>query len=248
MANDGTWLEYEWRLDGAEALFGVELALYRDAPDAASPLLCYFCCGTADDTPLTESDLRRIGALASKCVKQTGKPAAGFVQTGGMRQYYFYLPSKAEYEKLKEIAAREKKYVCRVGGKREDDWSTYFKLLYPDAAKYQTVRNREMIRKMSDCGDAVTSPRRLNLHLFFRTELLRLQFEETARQAGYAIGDSEDRSESELPHGVALHRISTLQKKDVDAVTIRAIRLAEKFGGRLVYWDCAIVPRSVSKR
>ena len=134
MANDGTWLEYEWRLDGNDALFGVELALYRSAPDSAVPLLCYFCC-KADGQELTEADTKRMSMLAQKCVKKTEQPCAGFVQTGNMRQYYFYVPSKTEYEALKEIASKEKKLECRVGGKREEDWATYFKLLYPDAAK-----------------------------------------------------------------------------------------------------------------
>ncbi len=247
MAKDDTWLEYDWRLDGAPALFGVELGLYRTAPDASAPYLCYFCCGRDDGSPLTQADLRRVGMLASKAVKATGRPAAGFIQKDGMRQYYFYLCDREQYSRLKELAQGEKRLTCRVGGKREEDWATYFKLLYPDAAKYQTVRNRETIRKMNECGDAISAPRRLNLHLFFRTELLRIQFEEAARQAGYAIGDTEDRSESELPHGVALHRISTLNANEVDTVTIRAIRIAERFGGRLAYWDCAIVPRPTSR-
>lgn len=247
MAKETTWLEYEWKLDGSDALFGVELTLYKTAPDPALPFLCYFCCEAEGRELLAESDVKRIEGLAAKCVRRLGRPVAGFVQSGNMRQYYFYVASKEQYETLRSIAEKEKKLACKVAGKREEDWTTYFKLLYPDEAKYQTVRNREVIAKYRENGDNTEAARRLNLHVFFRTEQHRLMYEEAARQAGYAIGTPQERSELELPYGATLHRISTLKTRDVDAVTIRAIRIAQKMDGRLAYWDCAIVPKSMKR-
>lgn len=248
MAKESTWLEYEWRLDGKDALFGVELALYRSAPDEKLPILCYFYCEARGSDEISDSDLKRIEGLASKCVRKLGRPTVGFVQTGNTRQYYFYVPGKEEYEQLRAIAEKEKKLICKAAGKREPEWTTYFKLLYPDEAKYQTVRNREIIAKYRQNGDNLEAARRINLHVFFRTEQMRLMYEEAARQAGYAIGTPQERSELELPYGATLHRISTLKKQDIDAVTIRAIRIAQRMEGRLAYWDCAIVPKSFSKR
>ncbi len=248
MAKQSTWLEYNWRLDGRAALFGVELELYRSAPDPKLPILCYFCCEAEGRDELTETDIKRIEALGAKCVRKLGQPAAGFVQAGNTRQYYFYVPGKEQYDILRAIAEKERKLVCKVAGKREAEWTTYFKLLYPDEAKYQTVRNREVIAKYRANGDATEAARRINLHVFFKTEQHRLMFEEAARQAGYAIGTPEERSELELPYGATLHRISTLELADIDSVTIRAIRIAQRMEGRLAYWDCAIVPKNISKR
>ena len=45
-----------------------------------------------------------------------------------------------------------------------------------------------------------------------------------------------------------LYRISTLKNEEIDNVTVRAIKLAQMMEGRLLYWDCNIVPRSVTKR
>ena len=248
MSKDTTWLEYEWKLDGRDALFGVELSLYRAAPDESLPLLCYFCCEAPGKEELSPQDIKRIEGLASKCVRKISRPTAGFVQAGNTRQYYFYVSSREQYEQLRAIAEKERKLDCKVAGKHEEDWTTYFKLLYPDEAKYQTVRNREVIAKYRANGDALDSARRINLHVFFRTEQHRLMFEEAARQAGYAIGTPEERSELALPYGATLHRISTLNEREIDSVTIRAIRIAQRMEGRLAYWDCAIVPKSISKR
>lgn len=40
------------------------------------------------------------------------------------------------------------KLTVKLGCKSEPKWTTYFKLLYPDAAKLQTVRNKENIEKL----------------------------------------------------------------------------------------------------
>ena len=247
MSKESSWLEYDWRLDGEDALFGVELSLYRKAPEEGRPYLCYFCCQTTDERRLQPADVKRIESIAAKSAKKVGAPA-GFIQTGSMRQYYFYVASKDEYDILKASAAKEKKYLCRVGGKREEDWATYFHLLYPNEVKYQTVRNREQVEKLKKSGDNAEASRRINLHVAFRTEQQRLFFEEASRQAGYAIGSPEFHSDFELPHGSVLYRISTLKREDIDSVTVRVVELAQRMEGRLLYWDCNIVPRSVTKR
>ena len=76
-------------------------------------------------------------------------------------------------------------------------------------------------------------------------EPLRLQFEEAARREGFAIGSAVDREMSELPYGVILHIICPLKKRSVDEVTVLAIRIAEQFGGRLMFWDCPLAPQSL---
>lgn len=248
MAKRSTWLEYDWDIDGAEAVFGVELSLYKTAPDEKLPLLLYFCCERTDGQELTPKDFKRIEKLKDRAVKQTKLSPAGFVQTKTLRQYYFYAGSKEAHDKLSLIASKEKKLLCRLGGKPEEDWATYFQLLYPDEVKQQTVRNREQVDKLRKIGDNTEATRRINLHVSFRGEQDRLMFEETARRSGYAIGSAEFISESDHPNGVVIYRISTLAPKDINAVTIRAMELAEKNDGKLVYWDCNIVPKSVQRR
>ena len=150
-----------------------------------------------------------------------------------------------EYGRLKQqLLQKERKLTVKLGCKSEPKWTTYFKLLYPDAAKLQTVRNKENIEKLYSNGDSEAA-RRLNLHMYFRSEPLRLQFEEAARREGFAIGSAVDREMSDLPYGVILHIICPLKKRSVDEVTVLAIRIAEQFGGRLMFWDCPLAPQSL---
>ena len=235
-------LEYDWRLDGEDAVFCVDLALYNGAPNAGYPILAYVGCSPRkEDRELSGGDIRHMVAFCAKCRRRLDLLMAGYIETAKIRQYYFYVASKADYDALKLFAEKERSFTCRVGGKKEEDWASYFRILYPDAAKYQTVRNEEIIAQHYELGDS-DAPRRLNLHFAFLNEPVRRQFEEAARSEGFAIGGYEEFDGNELPCGVILHRISAFKKSDVDAVTVQAIRIAEKFNGKLLFWDCPIVP------
>ncbi|MBR6006775.1 MAG: DUF695 domain-containing protein [Clostridia bacterium] len=235
-------LEYDWRMDGDYAKFCVDLSLYNRAADGEYPILVYVgCYAREEDAPLSAGELRHAAAFAAKCARKVDSLNAGFIETEKIRQYYLYVRDRAAYDALRDLAERERAIVCRVGGKKEPDWSSYFRILYPDAAKYQTVLNGEMLEQLYKKGDS-DAPRRLNLHMYFPTDPARDGFKAAALEEGFAIGENEDRESGERPCGVVLHRICALKKWDVDAVTVQAIRLAEKYNGQLRFWDCPIVP------
>ncbi|MBR6007431.1 MAG: DUF695 domain-containing protein [Clostridia bacterium] len=235
-------LEYDWRLDGESAKFSVDLALYDRAPDEEHTILAFVgCFSNREGRELTAGELRHIDSFIAKCERKVKPLIGGYIEKATIRQYYFYLASRDDYEKLKTLAERERGFDCRIGGKLEPEWTSYFRILYPDAAKYQTVRNEEQIGLLYERGDS-EAPRRLNLHLFFATPQARHAFEEAALQEGFAIGEAEELESGDLPCGIVLHRICALRKRDIDTVTVQAIRAAERFGGCLRYWDCPIVP------
>lgn len=241
-ADKPDYLEYDWRLDGEPAHFLVDLSLYDRGANGDYPVLAFVGCSSRKEgRPLSASELRRMDTFAVKCAKKLDVLIAGYIEKETIRQYYFYLPTKEEYSALRALSEKRHGFSCRVGGKSEPDWSSYFRILYPDEAKYQTVRNEEQIAELYENGDS-EAPRRLNLHLAFPSHPARTKFGEEALSEGFAIGGSEELENEDLTCGVLLYRISALRKRDIDAVTIQAIRLAEKYGGRLLFWDCPIVP------
>lgn len=236
------FLEYDWRLDGEPAHFLVDLSLYDRAADGAYPVLAFLACSSnKEGCALSASEQKHIDSFAAKCVKKLDALMAGYIEKDGIRQYYFYLPTKDEYLELRAFAEKQSAFTCRIGGKKEQDWSSYFRILYPDEAKYQTVRNEEQIIELYESGDS-DAPRRLNIHLAFPNHPARSRFCEDALSEGFAVGGTDERENEALACAVLLYRICALKKPDVDAVTIQAIRLAEKYGGRLLFWDCPIVP------
>ena len=255
----GVPFEYDWRLDGERATFCVDLSLFELSPQEREgyPVLAYVGCLPLEEGRALSPREKKAGtAFIRQCKKKLSLLTAGYIETDSTLQLYLYLPAAEEYEALKQLAANEKGFTCRVGGRSEPQWESYFSVLYPDEAKLQTVRNGEIINELYKNGDS-EEPRRLNLHMGFQTDEKRSAFSDAALKAGFALGESVERAEGmveptaaasesesdQTPFRLDIHRICALKKWDVDAVIVQAVRLAEEFGGRLVYWDCPIVPR-----
>ena len=75
MAKHSSWLEYIWDFEGEETYFGVELSLYKTAPDPEAALLVYFCFQTLDEHELTASDIRRAEEIIQRASRRANVSA-----------------------------------------------------------------------------------------------------------------------------------------------------------------------------
>lgn len=244
MKKQGELFTYDWQIDGDDALFCVDLALYDHAPDPVYNVLLYINC--AAKTPGKAFDLgmvKRAENVLKKCLKATAPLYAGYIRTFDAIQFYFYASEEEHLKAVEKIALKERVLYCRAGMQKEPEWQTYFRLLYPDAAKLQTEQNRRHIALLKKHGDNLAAPRRVRFHLFFPSEPIVNYFSDEALKLGFAVGQQEFVPEFENPYGVALHRISALDKKELDRLTTEIIHLAEGFEGMLKDWDCQIIPK-----
>lgn len=239
------WFTYDWEVRGEPAEYLVDLE-YDPIPQG-HPFLLY--CAVAPPEagePFIPPELSRMAKLEKKLLRLLQPDACyvGHIHMDTLRQYYLYLPSQEGVEeRLDELILKEKKLSVQAGMTFEPDWTTYRTLLYPDAAKYQTEINAEMIEKQRRAGDAVEKVRRLTLYLCFPTDQDLLLFREAARRAGFAIGDAEYEQMLPLPHMLSIYMLSPLIKERVDAITTCAIRLAEAHFGELLRWAAPRVSR-----
>ena len=240
-----TWFEYDWHIDTIDAEFGVDMALSKLAPDARHTVLYFlsFESPTEKRPKLTDLMEWRAESILKNVLSMGNFLLAGAIRTDEQIQFYVYGASNDAFGQIEKRFQREKLLLARFGTKNEPNWTTFFKLLYPDAAKLQTDWNRKQIDLLESQGDRLSVTRRLNLHMFFPTEPNLIGFKRAALSAGFAIGNTEFADETDLPYGVVLHIISNLNKKRVDEITTLAINTAESFGGKLVHWDCAVVTK-----
>ncbi|HOG01713.1 MAG: hypothetical protein BWY35_01378 [Firmicutes bacterium ADurb.Bin248] len=238
------WFGYDWPIEGAQARFAVDMALSDCSCDEWPYLLYLSCESRRRDAPsLNAIESARADGLRKSFVRESPCLYAGYIEVGAQRQFYFYAREKKARKPLDEIAGRERVLACRAGGAEEPEWVTYRQLLYPDAAKMQTERNRDQIALLVKNGDSVKGLRRVSFALFFATESIMLLFAEQARLSGFALAGPVYEPEYELAYGTKIVRLATLDKTEIDALTTRAIRIAEKYGGELRYWDSPVVRR-----
>ncbi len=238
------WFVYDWPVRGVPGVFSVDLSYYDNLPEGHATLLWLSCASQDPEGVFSKGELRRAQGMLARAQKAlTGAKYVGSIQLPGQIQYYFYTSREEQLEALEALEMKEKKLLITCGRAPEPRWQTYLQLLYPDAAKYQTVDNARIIDALRRQGDGLEASRRLRLSLFFPTEPSRLMFQEQARLCGFAIGDPLFRPEQHLPYGITLYCLSTLDKASVDAYTTRAIREAQRQGGEMMGWDCPIVPK-----
>lgn len=236
---DSNWYEYDWRYNGVDAEYCVDVSYDGREDELPEVLLSMRCKGGKKG--LTESGYRRYEKLRDKLIKKCALVYVGLIETREAVYFFFYTESHdvtACIDKIIRHMEDRVSYDCRYD--REKDM--YRNNLIPDAAKLYTEENREHLRMFEKNGDCMTAARRVNFHVAFPSEPLRILFEEQARLSGYAIGVPEYSPEKETAYGVVVYKMLALNKPDMDDATTRIITIAQKHEGKLMFWDCVLIP------
>ncbi len=242
---EDTFFSYVWPVQGTRADFTVDTGYEEPMAGYETLVYCALSPRESGAAAFTPRELRRLNKLERKLMRALSDAVyAGMIHMDALRQYYFYVRDPEEaMEAAQLIAEKERLLYVSPGSAHEPDWLTYHALLLPDAAKYQTVLNTELIERLRKTGDGLVAVRRLTFSMCFPSEQTRLLFQEQAKEAGFAIGEPQFRPELELPHVLTIHALSALNQPDVDDLTTRAIHAAEPFSGELLRWSCPVMPK-----
>ncbi len=242
---EDTFFSYVWPLQGVRAHFIVDTGYDEPMSGYETLVYCALSPRESEAEAFTPREARRCDKIERKLLRALRDAVyAGMIHMDALRQYYFYARDPEDaLEAMERIAEKEKLLRVSPGSAHEPDWLTYHALLLPDAAKYQTVLNTELIERLRKTGDGLAAVRRLTFSMCFPSEQTRLLFQEQAKAVGFAIGEPQFKSELTLPHMLTIHALSALVQEDVDELTTRAIHAAEPFGGELLRWSCPVMPK-----
>lgn len=231
------WFCYDWYRRSKPIKICADLSFEGGADAASLPVLVRVAVAAGEKRGLFGGpvDERRIRKMADKL----GLAYVGRVAAADETEHFLYGPEGTEPLEVEAKLGRGGEAICRP----DPGWDAYYTTLFPDAAKYQTVRNREFSQKLYQLGDDPASPRRVSFHCHFPREADGLAFAGQALEKGFAVGATRFEPARELPYEVVLHRVSDIAAKNIDALTTRAIRLAQEQGGELSGWDCPVIPR-----
>ena len=149
------WFSYEWDVRGAHALFTVDTAY--EEPSAGYETLLYIALSPREDDveEFTPRMLRHADKMTKRILRALPEAKyVGVIEMDALRQLYFYVQDGDEAAQIVRDAARKEKLIAVTPGTApEPDWLSYHALLLPDAAKYQTVLNAEVIERLKRNGD-----------------------------------------------------------------------------------------------
>jgi hypothetical protein len=119
-------------------------------------------------------------------------------------------------------------------------WSYYRELLLPDAERLQWMDDRRMVQILSELGDHLATPRRVDHRLAFATVASRDAVISAVTSLGFTPDRTEDRTDGELPHCAHVHRVDPIELDHIHDVVMVLADAATLQGGRYERWEAGI--------
>ena len=251
MRKTNDWLSYDTTCENLAACIRVDMHPVRSARERnAMPFLLILRLATKKSYAMDHiSPFQQL--LLEQAYKRVLKKAdAAFVRVVGVKTWgsnieiYAYGSDEPALLTLVKLCEKRAGLIVEYETHEDVEWWVYRKEVYPDAAARQTVKNAETIELMEKHGDDIHAPRRINHYCSFNDEIARLGFQDSARKAGFAIGDSFFIPDRDLPHGMCVRHIGSIDKPSLDLWTNKLIAIVEAYHGRYDYWDCQIMRKS----
>ena len=167
----------------------------------------------------------------------------GSVYTDTLRALYFYA---AEADAIQQASA-----ICREYGMlaitcahaSEPHFTTYYRFLYPDDARLQSVENAVYIEAMRKRGGDLDTIRRVTLTLSFLTVEDRNAFLKEVPRLGFTPGGTFWQGEGTHPACCTVSGFTALLLPKLNRFTARAISAAAPLEGMLTDIEAEFVKR-----
>jgi hypothetical protein len=245
MATEDAYEFYPCLVDGAPASIYVNLRFEHDDPNPNVDTRYTVAIrlrargehgiGTADEAAavnLVEEAV--IARAAARAIVYVGR-----LRTRGVWEIVLYGPA-GHMDALRAIASeRAGDRTLAVRSERDASWSYYRDLLLPDAERRQWMDDRRMVQIMSDLGDRLATPRRVDHRLAFSTAAAREAFVSAAVSLDFTV-DRTDDTDRDLPHCVRVHRVDPIELEHIHDVVMTLDDAATAQGGRYERWESGI--------
>ena len=241
------WLSYEWDLGGKTAQFRVDLQYWELLPVLSYTHLIFVSCAPkkASSKAFRHTETRHVNALRDQLTEHLTAKAiyVGSITLPALIQYYFYTADESVMQTVSDVVRDVSELAVSYGCASEPRFVTYYRLLFPDDAKLQSVENAEFIKEVVKSGGDTTLVRRVTLRMEFLTQELRDKFIEDIPRAGFTVEECVDTESPTHPFGVDIRGYSTLIPAELNRYTARAIRVAARYEGMLENIYAAFIPR-----
>jgi uncharacterized protein (TIGR01619 family) len=249
----GDWDTYVTRPSGGKPVSTVvDLSLAERAPmrDKGYAVLVRTALLSADaegmPTRQESESLHLLEDLLERTMAESCRAVyAGRFTHKGIRQFVFYASDTASYRKTVASAfTASPGHAWNARAVADTGWSNYFDLLYPTPVELERIRNRRLVDLLSDKGDDLTSPRRVDHFFRFRSKSSRESFLRGLSMEGFEIAAMpEADGDGSHPYALQLHRKDSPDYPMVDRVVIPLWQKAQKSNGRYEGWETYLVNR-----
>ncbi len=241
------WDFYFCRVDDAPASIAMNFWYRNQAPLAEAGTL-YWCklelLVPGDDGMGDGADAELLYPLEEAITKEV--MALGLYHVARLRNHgrwqLFYYGPKDQESALRRIAKRAVPSHRRhdVGSKTDRDWVCYFEFLCPDEERWQWILDRRLVEALTDHGDPLTKPRRVDHRAAFSAERGRAAFLAAVTELGFEAVPPEVKSANRRRYLAQVHRVDSVELEDIHSTVMELKLLAEEHGGDYQGWETTV--------
>lgn len=160
----------------------------------------------------------------------------------GLRAFYFYSDNPLGVESaLGGAMVPFGSDPHEIGQRDEEDWETYFGLLYPSPRDMQLISNQQLLGVLAEHGDDHELPREVEHFAYFPTEVAGHEFAGRAAAEGFTLGEHRPPEEPGAEWGVRVTRVDPVDYFSIGDATLLLFELAEECGGSYDGWETVIM-------
>lgn len=187
--------------------------------------------GTAAEAEL----LNAFEEAAIERLAESGLVYAGRVRSAGMWEITFYGPA-GHADRARQLLGSLADHRGEVRSAPDPEWSYYRDILLPDAERRQWIDDRRLVQILTEQGDRLTTPRRVDHWASFDSANARDAFVAAVEVHGF-IADHDDvdgRFEAQV------HRMDPIELDHIHDVVMLVLDAAEAVGGTYDGWETGI--------
>jgi len=183
-------------------------------------------------------------ALEAKLKSSLGAVYAGRFTQRGLREFYFYALDTTQYlATCASVMDKFKAFPWLCKAVQDKAWSNYFEVLYPSPNELEKIENRRIIETLKEKGDPLTTERKIEHLLYFKSVAGRQSFLKALEMTGVSIDEMPAEKTEWGDYGFRL-KISRTDLPDLltmNKITISLREQAVKYNGIYGGWQTYIV-------
>lgn len=235
------WLKYEWTWREQSAVFRVDMQYWNLLPVLSYTQLIEVSVTTKrPGGRFRATDHYLFNVLRKRLIEKLGGKIiyVGGVTVNDVRNLYFYTNDPDTFREASELARGYKSLVVTCSHDWEQNFSTYYTLLYPDDAKLQSVENAAFLKSLKKKDAELALVHRICMVAAFLNAEDRNSFMENATVYGLSVGTCFSAERSTHSECCYVYGYSQLTLGSLNKLTTRLIHAIAPREGILIGLSC----------
>jgi hypothetical protein len=222
-------------------------APYKDWPYLVKAIIHYKACKTEDGFPSTHAEMDKLQDISNVLedymkIQVHAKCAGSFMHHCDRSEYLYVADTSGIRQKLRSLLSMKFPDVqYSITTKLDTSWGAYLEFLYPNDETQDFMQDTKVVMKLSDAGDKLTQPRKVDHWAYFIKASDRQAFMGYVKSKGFNIEEVKSTTTTDHPFALHFSRMDKVDLPSITSITWDLKQKAKSFQGDYDGWETEVV-------